>query len=139
MAETAVVRVHIDKELKEKAERILAELGVTPTLAIQMFYRQIILHRGIPFDVKLPDNYRGNTLRESVLATETARLSGEQTFSSDEVRQMLADKYESELEAVASERMKSADLSTAIPAENLYAELGLNEDIIANTEGINIE
>lgn len=54
MAKTANLYARIEPELKEKAESILAELGIPASNAITMFYRQIILQQGLPFEVKLP-------------------------------------------------------------------------------------
>ena len=47
MANTAAVYARIDTNLKESAEDILAQLGITPSSAIQMLYRQIVLTRGL--------------------------------------------------------------------------------------------
>lgn len=44
----------IEPDVKEKAESILSALGIPASNAINMFYKQIILHRGLPFEVKLP-------------------------------------------------------------------------------------
>ncbi len=54
MANTTPVYARIDSGLKENAEGILAELGITPSSAIQMLYSQIVLNRGMPFEVRLP-------------------------------------------------------------------------------------
>lgn len=54
MANTAAVYARIDTNLKESAEDILAQLGITPSSAIQMLYRQIVLTRGLPLDLHLP-------------------------------------------------------------------------------------
>ena len=54
MAKTANLYARIEPELKEEAESILTALGIPASNAITMFYRQIILQRGLPFDVKLP-------------------------------------------------------------------------------------
>lgn len=51
---SANLYARIEPEVKEQAESILAALGVPASNAINMFYKQIILHRGIPFDVTLP-------------------------------------------------------------------------------------
>ena len=53
---SANLYARIEPEVKEQAESILSALGVPASSAINMFYKQIILHRGIPFDVTLPDN-----------------------------------------------------------------------------------
>lgn len=54
MANTTAVYARIDTDLKEAAEGILSQLGITPAGAIQMLYSQIILNRGMPFESKLP-------------------------------------------------------------------------------------
>ena len=54
MAKSANLYARIEPELKEQAEAILASLGIPASNAITMFYRQIILQRGLPFEVKLP-------------------------------------------------------------------------------------
>lgn len=46
----------IEPDVKEQAESILSTLGITASNAINMFYKQIILQRGLPFDVKIPSS-----------------------------------------------------------------------------------
>lgn len=53
MSNTSPVYARIDAALKEDAEGILAQLGISPSSMIQMLYSQIVMKRGIPFDVKL--------------------------------------------------------------------------------------
>ena len=53
---SANIYVRIEPEVKEQAETILSALGVPASNAINMFYKQIILHRGIPFDITIPEN-----------------------------------------------------------------------------------
>lgn len=48
------IRVTIDAGTKARAEVILNKLGFTPTQAIDIFYRQIEYHRGIPMEITLP-------------------------------------------------------------------------------------
>ena len=55
MAKTANLYARIEPDVKERAESILAALGIPASNAINMFYMQIILQRGLPFDVKLPE------------------------------------------------------------------------------------
>ena len=54
MANTSAVYARIDAGLKENAEVILSKLGISPTSAIQMLYSQIVLQRGMPFELRLP-------------------------------------------------------------------------------------
>ena len=54
MAKSANLYARIEPEVKDEAERILAALGISASSAINMFYKQIILRNGIPFDVTIP-------------------------------------------------------------------------------------
>ena len=54
MAKTANLYARIEPDVKEQAENILSVLGIPVSNAITMFYKQIILQRGIPFELKLP-------------------------------------------------------------------------------------
>ena len=54
MANTSAVYARIDTGLKENAEGILSQLGISPASAIQMLYSQIVLQRGMPFEMRLP-------------------------------------------------------------------------------------
>lgn len=51
---TANVYTRVDPETKEQAEAILNQLGIPMSNAIGMFLKQIVMQRGIPFDMKLP-------------------------------------------------------------------------------------
>ena len=57
MAKTANLYARIEPEVKEEAEQILSSLGISVSNAINMFYKQIILQKGIPFELKLPENH----------------------------------------------------------------------------------
>ena len=50
---SANLYARIEPDVKEKAENILATLGIPASNAINMFYKQIILQRGLPFEVKI--------------------------------------------------------------------------------------
>lgn len=56
MAKTSNLYARIEPDVKEQAETILTALGIPVSNAINMFYKQIILQRGIPFEMKLPAN-----------------------------------------------------------------------------------
>ena len=51
---SANLYARIEPDVKEKAESILSTLGISASSAINMFYKQIILQRGLPFEVKIP-------------------------------------------------------------------------------------
>lgn len=53
---TATVNVRIQENVKVEAEAILKKLGLTRATAIDLFYRQIIMHNGIPFLLQIQNN-----------------------------------------------------------------------------------
>lgn len=65
MSKSVVVRARMEPELKAKAELILERLGVNPTQAINMLYRQVELRGGLPFDVAIPNKTTEETLRST--------------------------------------------------------------------------
>lgn len=50
---TTNLNIRTDKDVKDQAERIFNELGLTLTTAINMFLRTTIREHGIPFSLKL--------------------------------------------------------------------------------------
>ncbi len=54
MAKSANLYARIEPDVKEQAESILTALGIPASNAINMFYKQIIMHKGLPFAVRLP-------------------------------------------------------------------------------------
>ena len=54
MAKTTTISVRMDAELKANAEGILSALGLTPSQAISVFYKQITYQHGLPFPVQIP-------------------------------------------------------------------------------------
>jgi DNA-damage-inducible protein J len=51
----AVVKARIEPSLKRETEMILNGLGISTTEAIRMFLTQVRLHRGLPFEVRIPN------------------------------------------------------------------------------------
>jgi len=66
MATTSNISIRIDPSLKSEAEGILTELGLTTSQAINLFYRQIILMQGLPFNVTIPKKIPNETTREAM-------------------------------------------------------------------------
>ena len=50
---TTNLNIRTDKDVKEKAEKIINELGLNMTSAVNIFLRTAIRERGIPFELKL--------------------------------------------------------------------------------------
>ena len=52
---TETLNARIEPALKSNAERILKKLGLSNAEAIRLFYTQICLNKGLPFDIKIPN------------------------------------------------------------------------------------
>ena len=95
MANTSAIYARIDSNLKESAENILQQLGISPSSAIQMLYSQIVLTRGLPLDLRLPSRTPtaiGGMSREEV---DTELMKGMDSLESG--RAYTADEVDAEL------------------------------------------
>ena len=75
------INVRMASRDKELAESIFKKMGLTPTEAIRLFYRQTINNRGIPFDLSLPE--------ETVAAMRAAENGTVEALSTDELKSEL--------------------------------------------------
>jgi DNA-damage-inducible protein J len=69
MSKTATVRARLEPKLKHSAESVFHRLGLNSTQAITIFYRQVELRGGLPFDVAIPIP----TTRRTFEATDAGR------------------------------------------------------------------
>ena len=65
MGKSSSVRARIEPELKEEAESLFKQLGITSTQAINLFYKQVILRRGLPFEVVIPNSTTLKTFEDT--------------------------------------------------------------------------
>ena len=65
MSKTAMVRARVEPKLKDHAESVFHRLGLNATQAITMFYKQVELREGLPFDVVVPTATTTRTLEAS--------------------------------------------------------------------------
>jgi len=65
MTKTTTVRARIEPDLKDKAEKVFHNLGLTSTQAITLFYKQVELRNGLPFDVVIPNKTTRRTFSET--------------------------------------------------------------------------
>jgi DNA-damage-inducible protein J len=55
MPKSAMIRARMEPGLKDRAEAMLEQLGLSATTAITLFYRQILQRRGLPFELRIPN------------------------------------------------------------------------------------
>ena len=65
MSKSAMIRARIDPILKEETEDIFQQLGLTTTQAITLFYQQVSLNQGLPFEVRIPNQTTRRTFEDT--------------------------------------------------------------------------
>ena len=55
MAKTVQMNVRIEADLKHKTERVLEKLGLSTTQAVTLFFKQVSIRKGLPFDISIPN------------------------------------------------------------------------------------
>ena len=94
MAKSANLYARIEPSIKEQAEDILSVLGISASGAINLFYKQIILQQGLPFEVKIPSH-----------PLDISKMK------------------EAEFESLIQQGLNSIEAGKSEPAESVFAEL----------------
>lgn len=95
MARTSNVFARVEPEVKDQAEIVLNQLGIPMSNAVDMFLRQVIIQRGLPFEVKLPQRKPlvSGELTKEQLDAEIAKgmddVENGRVFSAEEVDEEL--------------------------------------------------
>jgi len=77
MAKTAMLRARIEPILKDEVDSIFKKLGLSTSEAINIFYRQVKLRKGLPFQVIIPNELTLKTFEdtdknENIIESENA-------------------------------------------------------------------
>jgi DNA-damage-inducible protein J len=83
MARDAMIRARTEASLKAQVEEIFKELGLTPSEAINLFYNQVRLRRGIPFKLEIPNEETKRVLEDT--------QKGKNLYSYNSVEEMFED------------------------------------------------
>lgn len=75
MANSTTVQARVDVDTKKKAKGILDALGIPMSEAILMLLRQIIFHKGIPFELKVPNKTTVETFKKTDAGKDLYRVS----------------------------------------------------------------
>lgn len=65
MSKTEMIRARVEPALKHDAEAVFSALGLSPTEAITLFYKQVTMHHGLPFDVRIPNAATLEAIRQA--------------------------------------------------------------------------
>ena len=77
---TSTVRARLEPKLKKETELIFEELGINTTEAIRIFFKQVKLQRGLPFEMKIP-----NEITEEAILDAKTRKNVSSFESEDEL------------------------------------------------------
>ena len=69
------IQARIEPKLKQSAEAIFSRLGLTATQAIRMFYAQVEMQGGIPFDVVIPNQETQEAMDEGEDSTKLKKYA----------------------------------------------------------------
>ena len=64
----SLIQARVDSKVREDAENIMNQLGISLNEAIRMFLMQVIIHKGIPFKPTLKPEYEPNEMLQQVIA-----------------------------------------------------------------------
>ncbi len=80
---TQMIHARVDQNLKHDAELIFKSLGINTADAIRMFFRQVTLNKGLPFEVKIPN-------KETLKAMEELETNKNlKSYSAEEFNELL--------------------------------------------------
>ncbi len=65
MAKTEMIRARVEPDLKHDAEAVFSTLGMSPPEAITLFYKQVALQHGLPFEVRIPNAETLEAMRQA--------------------------------------------------------------------------
>ena len=75
MAKTATIQTRVDPKIKRDAQKILSTLNISMSEAISLYLTQITLKKGIPFEIKIPNNLTAQTLKASENGKELHKVT----------------------------------------------------------------
>ena len=85
----ANVNVRIDNKTKSEAEMVFSQIGLTPTAAINLFYKQVIRTNSIPFELKA-DIPNESTLK-AIAEVEEMEKNPDSSKGFDNVEELMED------------------------------------------------
>ncbi len=93
-AKTANVTARIQPEIKESAEAILENLGIPVSVFIDMTYRQVIAHNGVPFSLNMPKTIPSREAMtesqfDSIMMTGLEQAKANNSISVDDAFELL--------------------------------------------------
>lgn len=85
MAETSMIHVRIDQELKHEATQALDAMGLSVSEAIRLFLKKVIIEQAFPLELKVPNAETLAAMKETrqLIHQRHARFSSAQELFDD--------------------------------------------------------
>lgn len=83
MAKDAIINARVESRLKAKVDHIFGALGLSPTEAITLFYKQVELNKGLPFEVKIPNKLTQKILKDSLAGKNIRKFKTKRELFAD--------------------------------------------------------
>lgn len=65
MSKTTTIRARVEPDAKEEAERYFKAVGLSTSQAINLFLKQVIFFKGLPFEVRIPNKETVEAIRDA--------------------------------------------------------------------------
>jgi DNA-damage-inducible protein J len=76
MNKSATITVRLNPQVKKNAEVVLKALGLTTSQAVNLFFTQVSLNKGIPFDVHIPNKATAKAIQEGLAGRSLHSAAG---------------------------------------------------------------
>lgn len=83
MPKSSSISARIDPQIKQRAEQIFQQLGLTASQAITLFYRQVEMRKGLPFPVEIPNETTLKALKEAQDKDKLSQFESSQDLYED--------------------------------------------------------
>lgn len=124
MAKNSAIYVRLYPDLKEKAEAILKQLGITPSQAVIMLYSQIVLRGKLPFKIDFNFSEKMKKLENKEVYYDTNSKSRE--IVSEKLAEYFVDKYEFDTKSKTDSIFVRMDFELKENTEKILSKLNIS-------------
>ena len=75
--------VRIDPDIKNKAAEYLKQMGLTTSEATRLFLHSVVLHKGLPFELRIPNEETATAIKETKEGKNVIKHTSEKELFDD--------------------------------------------------------
>lgn len=87
----STIQVRIDEKTKKSAQKVLNEIGLDMSSAVKIYFKQIILNKGIPFRILTENGFTPEQETEILKASEEAKKGKNLAGPFDSAEELIAE------------------------------------------------